>query len=483
LKDWDAKLRALPEKKGSQLPKGITTMKKLSVLLITLILLFSAMPVEAASKKRTVTTPPTTTTTPTTTTPTTTTPTTTTPTTTTPTDTTSAQGKSVKDYGAKGDGVTNDTIAIQTALNENSTVYIPDGTYLVNVDQTLKPKSNQIINLSQNAVLKAMPSANGYNAVVRMIGVSNVTITGGKIVGERNNHLGTSGEWGMGIHVIQGSNNITISNITISDCWGDGIFLGDSPAVTDVTIDNVICDNNRRQGLSVTDAKRVIIKNSVFKNTNGTLPQAGIDIEPDANQTSEDIQIINTQCYGNAGSGLDLMGITGTIQRVSVSDSTLKDNGSMGIRLVKTSDLTFYNNTVTNNLYGVEIEKDVYNASFKNMTVSKNKLRGISLVTSGQALGVEKIVFENTVFSNNSQSQPGGADGVRIDAWDSTGYIKDVKFLNCKFIDDQTTKTQGYGMTVGFNSKISGIVYDSSCVFSGNINGSLVGDSAIVKKI
>ncbi|MBU4439602.1 MAG: right-handed parallel beta-helix repeat-containing protein, partial [Acetobacterium sp.] len=351
-------------------------MKKLSILLITLILLFSAMPVEAATKKRVVTTkPPTTTTTPTTTTPTTTTPTTTTPTTTTPTTTTpttttTAQGKSVKDYGAKGDGATNDTAAIQTALNENSAVYIPDGTYLVNVDQTLKPKSSQTITLSQNAVLKAMPSANGYNAVVRMIGVSNVIITGGKIVGERNNHQGTSGEWGMGIHVIQGSNNITISNITVSDCWGDGIFLGDSPAVTDVTIDNVIGDNNRRQGLSITDAKRVIIKNSIFKNTNGTLPQAGIDIEPDANQTSEDIQIINTQCYGNAGSGLDLMGITGTIQRVSLTDSTLKDNGSMGLRLVKTSDLTFNNNIVTNNLYGVEIEKDVYNASFKNMTVS-----------------------------------------------------------------------------------------------------------------
>ncbi len=256
------------------------------------------------------------------------------------------EGKNVRDYGATGNGSTNDTAAIQTALNENTTVYIPDGTYMINVDQPLKPRSNQTITLSSNAVLKALPSANGYNAVVRMSGVSQVNISGGKIVGERYQHKGSSGEWGMGIHVIQGSNNISISNMTISDCWGDGIFLGDSPYVSDITIDNVISDNNRRQGLSITDAKRVIVKNSVFKNTNGTLPEAGIDIEPDANQTAEDIKIINTQMVGNRGSGLDLWGINGVIQNVEVVGSTMRDNSNMGIRLIKASHLTFDSNTV-----------------------------------------------------------------------------------------------------------------------------------------
>lgn len=36
---------------------------------------------------------------------------------------------SVKDFGAVGDGITNDTAAIQAAINTNATVYLPPGTY------------------------------------------------------------------------------------------------------------------------------------------------------------------------------------------------------------------------------------------------------------------------------------------------------------------------------------------------------------------
>ncbi|WKY43524.1 right-handed parallel beta-helix repeat-containing protein [Eubacteriaceae bacterium ES2] len=483
-------------------------MKKLSALLIAFVLLFSTMPVEAAKKVNpnkkvpvvveepvTDTTTPDTTTdtnTPDTTTNTTTdtnTPDTTTDTTTdtstpdTTTDTTTdiIQGVSVKDFGAVGNGATNDTAAIQAALNASSVVNIPDGTYMINVDQAIKPNSGQTINLSSGAVLKALPSTNSYYSVIRISGVSGVTINGGTIVGERYEHLGSGGEWGMGIHVIKGASSVNINGVTVQDCWGDGIFLGDSPTVSNIVIDNVIAENNRRQGISITDATGVTIKNSIFRNTNGTLPEAGIDIEPDAGQTSRDIEIINVQSYGNNGSGLDLMGITGPISEVSVSSSDFSNNDGIGIRLVNSSAVTFTDVVSNNNVYGVEIERDVNTASFDGLTVSNNRYRGVSLVTSGQTVGSENIIFKNSVFSNNSQSQPGSSEGIRVDAWDQSGYIKSVSFQGCQFIDTQSSKTQSYGLTVGFNSKVSSVTYDSSCVFSGNINGSFIADSSILK--
>lgn len=238
----------------------------------------------------------------------------------------------VRDYGVKGDGSTDDTAKIQALIDDKEYIYFPDGLYLINVERALNLRSKQVIRLSDQAILKALASDQGYTAVLRLNNVSDVHISGGQIVGERYSHTGETGEWGMGIHVIKGSHTISIRDIKISDCWGDGIFLGDSPTVRDVFIADVVCDNNRRQGLSITDANGVMVRDSVFTNTNGTLPEAGIDIEPDLDQTSQNIQLINVDCLNNKGSGLDLMGLNGLIDTILIENSRFRGNMGPGIR-------------------------------------------------------------------------------------------------------------------------------------------------------
>ncbi|MGI6081943.1 MAG: right-handed parallel beta-helix repeat-containing protein [Limnochordia bacterium] len=89
-------------------------------------------------------------------------------------------------------------------------------------------------------------------------------------------------EWRMGI-AIRGSRNVQIYGLTIKDTGGDGIYLGRGSRMIEnenVVIKDIVTDNCYRQGISVISARNLLIENSVFKDTGGTPPGAGIDLEP-----------------------------------------------------------------------------------------------------------------------------------------------------------------------------------------------------------
>ena len=90
----------------------------------------------------------------------------------------------VKDFGAVGDGVTDDTAAIQAALDFGGTIHFPDGVY---ISETLNIGSDTYLALSNGAVLKAksgyMTSGTGNMLLDITVDSSNVSITGGTIDG------------------------------------------------------------------------------------------------------------------------------------------------------------------------------------------------------------------------------------------------------------------------------------------------------------
>jgi hypothetical protein len=86
--------------------------------------------------------------------------------------------------------------------------------------------------------------------------------------------------------------------------WGDGFYV---EGATDTKFCGVTADSNRRQGLSIVEANGVLVTNSVFSNTRGTRPSAGIDLEPDnPSQKIFNVRIESSKFLNNAGPGIEI---------------------------------------------------------------------------------------------------------------------------------------------------------------------------------
>lgn len=214
---------------------------------------------------------------------------------------------SVRDYGALGDGVADDTAAIQAAVDavagQSGIVDIPDGTYRINAVQGVHLKSQTTLQLAPQATLQAIPNALEHSHILRVRDVEQVRITGGILEGDRDHHLGQTGEWGHGID-IRHSKEVTVEKLTVRRCWGDGIYVGGDSS--QITIDHVTADRNRRQGLSITSGVQIEVRDSLFQRTQGTAPECGIDIEPNTKETVSQCQILRCQFLDNAGGGLQV---------------------------------------------------------------------------------------------------------------------------------------------------------------------------------
>ncbi len=348
---------------------------------------------------------------------------------------------SVKTYGAKGDGRTDDTAAIQAAIevvaSTGGTLLVPDGTYMINAvlnnNQGLQLRSNMTFRMSSGAVLKALPNGSAAYSILFLPRVSNVNIIGGTIEGERSAHTGTGGESGMGIFVAS-SQNVYIEGVTAKECWGDGFYIGGSAGSTNITLCNVVADHNRRQGLSVVYADGVVVRNSTFKNTQGTLPEAGIDIEPNAGETVANMQILGCTFTNNSGGGIQnglalkdrgiafarnvlidgnvmvgngfnaANGHTGgggiEISNTSghrVTNNVMRDNKNWGLRLRdEADDITVTGNTIT----GTQGDGIYLDPTITNYTITGNTITGNTRYGIYKGSGSQGTLADNTLSGN-----------------------------------------------------------------------------------
>jgi hypothetical protein len=195
---------------------------------------------------------------------------------------------SVKDFGAKGDGVTDDTAAIQAALNSGAaTVHAPAGIYLISqisipLGVTLEGDgmgtpanpSTQLLQengVNENAIIGPPSCTPGQflhwsqilNLQVRKISGSTDTVGDGINIscgtgeGFKINHVEISSFPQAGIHLADGGDGVNLTDIHPSNNGTYGILLerqnNNKDAWQDVNLDLISGDNNKTALIGIKD--------------------------------------------------------------------------------------------------------------------------------------------------------------------------------------------------------------------------------------
>lgn len=345
---------------------------------------------------------------------------------------------SVKDFGAKGDGVTDDTQAIQDAINSGATVvYIPEGVYMIDASKPegsrnadpggLILKSNQRIIMTPQTILKAIPNDSARYAIISINDAMNVEIYGGILQGDRDEHQGDSGEWGFGIQIIN-SQNVVIKNLTAKDCWGDGIYT--NYGSKNVYVENCVFDRNRRQGVSIIQGENLVFVNCRFINTGGTAPGAGVDIEPNnAEEVVKNVKFIGCSFNNNASKGLMIYGSSETVKDIIISECEAYGNGEEDIRLTGGqyggSNITISDSDIGYLSIGRSpaIFKDLVIKGNRISTVILNRCHNVSLIGNilgnvGIASSVTDLTISENHFTLNNREN--NLPSSRLSFWTET---------------------------------------------------------------
>lgn len=316
---------------------------------------------------------------------------------------------SVMLFGATGDGSTDDTAAIQAGVTQLAAIsgrlIIPTGTYSIDIDTSISLASNVTVEMDENASLVATTSTNETTAIFIGESVDNVTILGGRLTGDKAAHVNAAHEQGHGIK-IHASTNVTIDGTYAEKFMGDGFYVGSgtvSPTTTsqDIIIQNVVSDDNHRQGISLTFVDRCIVRDSVFSNSDGLVGgQFGILLEPNTDDTCQNVVISGCHVFGNTSIGIGLNGKTsigGTVQYVMIKDCNIYSNTGTGLDLADAQYITVSDcSSYSNGSSGIAFRSStgtVRGCTVKGCVLKNNTSAGI--LFSGDD------VYENTVVGNS----------------------------------------------------------------------------------
>jgi len=207
-----------------------------------------------------------------------------------------------KSFGVTGNGRTNDRASLQTAIDQSvGKTLVITGNCRIDA-QGLTLRSGSRVRFAPGASIKLLPHDETFYQIIRIWDVQDVVLEHATLDGSKELNAAPNdphnGGYGMGIS-IAGSSNVMLISPTTSGCWGDGIYIANSYArknqwPTGIRVLDHRAYRCRRQGVSIISGTNIIFERPVWEDIGGTMPSAGLDIEPNSNvDLLEKIRVVN----------------------------------------------------------------------------------------------------------------------------------------------------------------------------------------------
>lgn len=202
----------------------------------------------------------------------------------------------VLDYGAKGDGATDDTAAIQAALNAITTggeVVFPPGTYLVSGSgYLLQPKSNTALVGTRTASVIRIDSASASASIFGIgTSVSGLVFEGLTLDGN-SGVVAAYDTFGLQFPYVA---DITVNNCTFQSFTRDGMLLGQTTRVDHLTVNSCKFASIGYNGVRTYNARMQYINNCRFFD----FVTSALDFNPILVENTETTTIVTSNYFSN----------------------------------------------------------------------------------------------------------------------------------------------------------------------------------------
>jgi parallel beta-helix repeat protein len=323
----------------------------------------------------------------------------------------------VREYGAKGDGSTDDTVAIQAAIDSLSSggvIFFPLGTY--NTDTTLAIGNGvSLVGFSKKGsiIYKTTGGTGGAGRVIENenygssydenIIIKDLTIRGtyqSASSDYEHNHC-------IGLYKTR---HVTIENCYLYDAGGDGISARQAE---NTTIRKNEIYNCGRNGISPTAGSFLIEENKISGITGDNGPGAIIDGEP--NNTSESLDITirknNIDATANGIVLADLQTATGGTTMISgtIEDNDI-DGGSRGVYIKSTNSIKAKKiKVIGNDIVGAD--RGIHLDSLDRVVIKDNYIDSTAEASYGIDINANYLRIEDNIVIHSTNYTIGDANG------------------------------------------------------------------------